>query len=203
MPSKLVDRYKPLFNDVRVKANLKIRAYLVRVLSDTGQVVREFHRLEELGVIHSYSRFYLDVDSIHRREGIPLGYYPEAILVSFVYEVTRSIIANEIPIFPNELQYEESGYVPSRVADNVKADKESLKKMGEDIETISFLHTVGLRQVAEDLLEALKRFYSLSDFEGSIKFFRKVVEALRNYVRNKNVTIVSDKRIKFLQEFLS
>jgi hypothetical protein len=50
-----------------------------------------------------------------------------------------------------------------------------------------------LFEIANDLTEALLRFEK-NDYEESIKFFRKVIEGLKNYIKEKTITIVSEDR---------
>jgi len=75
-----------------------------------------------------------------------------------------------------------------------------LKELGSTYEVIGHLSVAGLQDIAADLLEGLRRFYS-SDYEGSIKFFRKVVEGLRNVV--KETDVFEGNRKEFLYEYLS
>jgi len=53
-----------------------------------------------------------------------------------------------------------------------------LRELGGMYEVVDLLSTVGLQDISADLWEGLVRYYS-GDYEGSIKFFRKVVEGLR------------------------
>jgi hypothetical protein len=59
---------------------------------------------------------------------------------------------------------------------------------------------VGLQDISADLWEGLVRYYG-NDYEGSIKFFRKVVEGLRNIVKESDV--IEGSRKDHLYEYLS
>ncbi len=95
------------------------------------------------------------------------------------------------------------GYsLPDKVKMSVSTEREALERIGRNVEVIGLLYNAGLSNVAMDLAESLRRFY-MSDYEGTIKFARKVVEGMKKLVEEGKVSIASENRLKLLHDYLS
>jgi len=205
LPTDLTSKYALLFNAFeRGGADLYVRAFVIRIYNERGEVVREYAKVELLPVIHistSFDRlFFIDFTNFHIRDGIPVGYFAELLLINFRVRLKDGEV--EIPIFSNELYAKIDPVAPEGIMSSVEKEVETLRRLGRDIETVGMLYEVGLGTIAEDLMEGLVRFYG-HDPEGAITFFRKVVEGVRNYIRNNKILGMGEHRQKFLHEFLS
>jgi len=203
---QVAQRYPLLLELLKAESyELSIRAYINRVFNTKGEVVKEYKQLTLLNPVRvPLWGPCIDFTLYHVRDGIPQGYFIELLLINFRIKKKGQASVMETPIFPNEFHVELSAEVPESVKNLVKAQEEALKSIGRDIETVGLLFDVGLGHVAADLMEGLTRYY-MSDFEGAVKFFRKVVEGLRNYVGSKDVVIegMGENRRKLLGESLS
>ena len=199
IPGEIKDCYPSIFKLVDKGGNVKVRVYVVRAYNKEGEVIKEFRTMFSLTIIKKFN-YYLDFTNIHLMEGIPIGCCMEILLINFVLEFEKG--SYEIPIFPNEFRRSISYYAPEKAKNIVRTELNALRRIGEDLEVIGLLYRVGLHDIAGDITEALKRFY-MSDFEGSIKFFRKVIEGLRNTLQSGNVVIVNDRRTEFLRQYMS
>jgi len=207
LPSILTSHYPSMFHLVgEENIKISIRAYVDRIYNEEGNVVREFKKLDLLTIVkpYEYGDYYLDFTNYHVRFGVPVGYIVQIQLSSFRIESKNEI--REIPIFPNEFKIEivSRFEIPSAVISTIEREREALKQIGLDVEIIGLLQSFNLSSLAEDLLEGLTRFY-VSDFQGAIKFFRKVVEGLRRYIESKDAVIegMGDNRREILREFLT
>jgi len=195
LPYDIVEKYPSILGQAG-GLKVKVRAYIVRAYNEEGRVVKELRSMMPLEVVDNC----LKVTYLHLKEGIPVGYFIELVLINFIIPLEEGDF--EVPIFPNEFRKHLSYNTPEEVRRRVEEETYALEKIGRDIEVIGLLYKAGLHSIASDLTEALERFYK-HDYEGSIKFFRKVVEALRNIVQIKGIKIVSEKRTQFLREYLS
>lgn len=93
-------------------------------------------------------------------------------------------------------------FAPYALKEQIQKEMETLSKIGEAFETVGSLYQCGLDEVASDLTEGLLRMEK-NDPEGALKFFRKVVEALRTYVKKPEVIIISANRKDLVKRFLS
>lgn len=200
LPYEIRNKYPMIFKTVDAGMKVKARIYLNKVYNTDGDVIKEYKQLFILPVGKTYTNYYLDFTYFHIRDGIPIGYLLEFLLLTFVTEVEGRDI--ETPILPNEFKTEFSYAVPDEVEELVERERDALERIGRDVEVIGLLFNVGLSGVAADLTEALTRFYR-ADYEGSIKFFRKVVEGIRNMLKAGKVVVVNEKRTQFLYEYTS
>jgi len=201
IPHNIRIRYPSVFNAITQNNNVRARVYVSRFFNEKGDIIKEYKRLYVLKLIKDHNDYYLDLADFHIKDGIPVGYYVELLLISFIAPLADKGTI-EIPVFPNELIIERDVLLPDKIRGLIDSEKEALERVGRDIEIIGLLYSVGLVNIAADLIEALTRFY-ISDFEGSIKFFRKVIEGLRNYVREHEVPEMGKNRAELLKEFLS
>jgi len=71
---------------------------------------------------------------------------------------------------------------------------------GEAYEAIGKLYHINLPNIASDLQEGIVRF-NKGDIDGSIKFFRKVIEAFKLLINENNVG--SSNRAEALKKYLN
>jgi len=201
VPYSICNSYPYVFLALGSGHTVYVRVYVGRFFNKDGDVVKEYKHLFLLPVTGGYITYYIDFTYFHVNDGIPAGYFVEALITGFIVTLKdgRSV---ETPAFPNEFIVEKGFGVPDKVKSIVEAEKRALERVGRDIEVIGLLYAVGLQDVAADLVEALTRFY-MADYEGSIKFFRKVVEGLRNYIRGRDIPGMGAKRRELLEELAS
>jgi len=200
IPYEVSNKYKLIFRMLDENTKLDGRIYLSRFYSDEGKVVKEYKRLFLLPIKKVSYSYYVDFTPFHLHDGIPIGYFIEFSLLNLVYIINNMKL--ETPIFPNEFKVKMDISLPDKVKASIEMEKDALEKIGRDVEVIGILYHVGLNHIASDLTEALTRFY-IADYEGSIKFFRKVVEGLRNYVQDINTAGTTKKRLELLKNYLS
>jgi hypothetical protein len=203
LPSELSKHYSSVLDTYNLDSGiLKVyaRIHVSRVFNDKGEIVKEIGETIESSVKASFVGFVTDLVSLHRRHGIPIGYFLELLLLAFI--IKRDSTRTEISVYPNEFRHAISFWAPYNVKVLVENYVDTLKKVkvGELFETINLLDSTGLHDLGSDLLEGLRRFYN-GDYEGSIKFFRKVVEGLRDIVKQTNV--FEGHRKDFLNQYLS
>ena len=205
LPTELTGHYSSIFNPATFTTsglNVYANAHIYRVFNEEGDVVKEFNKdivapVAELDGF--YPTYILDLTEVHLGYGIPIGYFLEVLLISLT--VKSGSKQFEMLIYPDEFRLSEPPSTPPpKVSALVQGNVNVLKELGSTYEVIGHLSVAGLQDIATDLLEGLRRFYS-SDYEGSIKFFRKVVEGLRNVV--KGTDVFEGNRKEFLSEYLS
>ena len=199
--STLYTRYSAVFRLLDYGYDIRLRVYLDRFFNENGDVVKEYKQLFILPLVKiSLINYYVDFTDFHLRDGIPIGYYVYVILMGFVYEENGE--THEVPIFPNEFLIENSELMlPENLSRALNIEKTVLERAGKEMGVIALLYQVGLNNIAADLFEALRRFYA-SDYEGAIKFFRKVVEGLRNFVQNSRLEGLGESRQNALLDYL-
>ncbi|MDK6028881.1 hypothetical protein QPL79_05850 [Ignisphaera sp. 4213-co] len=200
IPYNLYNKYSLILEKSRGSEEIKIRGYLSRIYREDGEVIMELKRFEELPVRVWFFSYYVDLTYIHIIEGIQPGYYISILFVNFIHKLNDKII--ETPIAPNEFLVLEGSGVPDTVKKLVRTEVEILESVAKDFEVVGFLYKAELKNVALDLLEALRRFYT-PDYEGSIIFARKVVEGLRNLVEKGVIPIPGEKRAELFRDYLS
>jgi len=183
-----------------------IRCFLNRVYTKKGKPTLQpkktfiftIHKPKEYGPAR------LDLSHYAFYEGVPKGYWIEILATNFVYkhEDQSGEQVTEFPIYPREMKDDVEFYAPTTLKEQIQKEMEALNKIGEAFETVGYLYQSGFNEMASDLTEGLLRI-ERNDHEGAIKFFRKVTEALREYVKRPEVTIISDNRTQILKRFLS
>jgi len=200
LPSRLREGYPTVFELVDNGYKVWVRAYVDRFYNEGGNVVKEYKRLFMLPLEKHIVSYYADLTHFHVVGGVPVGYFISVLLITFVIESKEGTA--EIPIFPNEFIVEKEVGLPDKLSASLEAERRALRQVGRDVEVVGLLYKAELGDIASDLVEALKRFY-MSDYEGAIKFFRKVVEGLRNYVQSNRLEGVGDNRRELLRDYLS
>ena len=207
LPTELTEHYSSIFNPATFTtsgSNVYANAHISRVFNEEGDVVKEFNKdvVAPVAGLFLFPTYVLDLTEVHLGYGIPIGYFLEVLLISLT--VKSGSKQFETLIYPDEFKYLELSLTPLKASTKasilVKGNVNLLKELGSTYEVIGHLRVAGLQDIAADLLEGLRRFYS-SDYEGSIKFFRKVVEGLRNVV--KETDVFEGNRKEFLSEYLS
>jgi hypothetical protein len=135
---------------------------------------------------------------MHLDYGIPIGYFLEVLLISLIVKSESKQYG--VVVYPDEFRYSMPPTIPQKVSSLVTGYARVLRELGGMYEVVDLLGTVGLQEISADLWEGLVRFYG-GDYEGSIKFFRKVVEGLRNIV--KGTDAIEGSRRDYLYEYLS
>jgi len=202
IPDDILNKYPSFSKLSESSGNVNLRIYLNRVYNERGEVIEEYKLLFTVPLkVYKYQYYkegYADFSHFHITKGIPIGYFAEFLLLNFVIKSEDK--AFETPIFPNEFRVM-MGYVPDSIKEKINSEQNALKKVGADFEVIGLLYNyLDLHEIAGDLSEALTRFYE-TDYEGSIKFFRKVVEGLKNFIE-KNKIIPSKNRHEALDDYL-
>jgi len=198
LPTQLGTHYGSTLRSASSRgAPVHARVHLGRVFSDGGKIVREIGEVVEVPVYVSFNLI-VDLAQVHLRYGIPLRYFLEVFLVSFIIGVEPS--RHELAVFPHEFKYSISLWAPLELKSMVEPYLDELRRVGEAYEVVGLLSGAGLSNLAGDLAEGLRRFY-WGDYEGAIKFFRRVVESLRNLV--EQAEIFSKSRKELLHAYLS
>jgi len=186
IPKSLAEVYPHILYDINVEG---FRALWFRAYSNEGRVIVEPYKEIELKTGSHYETYkvrdkvvrhyvkHVEVTDLVKSEGLGKGYIMEIHFLSFIRKEPYKG-AEEIPIFPNELRVEVDESVPYRIKEEVEMERILHEEISSEIEAIGLLKNIGLRTVAEDLRNALIR-YRRQDWEGSIKFFRKVVESFK------------------------
>lgn len=175
-------------------AGAAIRAYLNRVYNEDRKIVLQPRKSIILKVQSpktTYGSFRLDLDPLIDL-GIAKRYTAEILAINFV------ATNNEIPILPNELEVDAYDL---EIGQRINEEVLTLRKIGEFFETIGLLHQSGLHDIANDLTDGLTRVEKY-DYEGAIKFFRKVVEGFRVISGNQDLDS-SKNRSTAISDFLT
>jgi len=200
IPYEVSNMYPLIFKAIERDHHLKGRVYLNRFYNEKGKVIKEYKQLFVLPIKKISYTYYLDFTRFHLQDGVPVGYIVEFLLLGLISIIKDRV--SEIPIFPNEFKVKIGTTVPDKVKESIEMERDALEQIGRDIEIIGILYDVSLQHIASDLIEALTRFY-IADYEGSIKFFRKVIEGLRNHVQDKGIKGMSENRLELLKVYLS
>jgi hypothetical protein len=200
LPTELVKHYSYILSPLTIAGGKKYaKVHIRRVFNEEGDVVREVNESIEVPVLEFKSHTcVLDLAEMHFRYGIPIGYFLEVLLISLI--VKNESKQYGVVVYPDEFRYSMPPNIPQKVSNLVMGYARVLRELGGMYEVVDLLGTVGLQDVSADLWEGLVRFYG-NDYEGSIKFFRKVVEGLRNIV--KEADAIEGSRKEHLYEYLS
>jgi hypothetical protein len=201
LPTELTKHYDSIFNPliITTRSYVYARVHVRRVFNEEGDVVKEVNGNIEALVIERETNIYvLDLTKIHLDYGIPIGYFLEVLLISLTVESGTKQYG--MVVYPDEFRYSMPPNIPQKVSNLVTGYAHVLRELGGMYEVVDLLSTVGLQDISADLWEGLVRFYG-NDYEGSIKFFRKVVEGLRNIV--KETDAIEGSRKEHLYEYLS
>ena len=169
------------------------------MFNEEGDIVREVNESIEVPVLEFKSDTYvLDLTGMHLDYSIPIGYFLEVLLISLIVKSESKQYG--VVVYPDEFRYSMPPNIPQKISNLVTGYAHVLRELGGMYEVVDLLSTVGLQEISADLWEGLVRFYD-GDYEGSIKFFRKVVEGLRNIV--KGTDAIEGSRRDHLYEYLS
>lgn len=220
LPKGLVEDYKPVIFQAHMYAIAgdpldipfaRAEINTGRLFNESGEVVKEINSVATVdvrccprqslrgitpGIISD--EYCIDITSVAGGLELPLGYCLEVLLISLIVRI-ESLGQSEYVVYPLEFKYNLEG-APDKMRVIVESYASSLKRVKALLEPPIVLAKIGLKGLSADLVEGLESFYS-GDFEGSIKFFREVVEGLRNYVREK--PMFGSKRDGLLHDYLS
>jgi hypothetical protein len=200
LPKELTKHYDSVFNPliITTRSDVYARVHVRRVFNEEGDVVKEINENVEAPVIEWGTNFYvLDLTKIHLDYSIPIGYFLEVLLISLT---AKSGTEQYRVVYPDEFRYSMPSTIPQKVLNLVMGYARVLRELGGMYEVVDLLSTVGLQEISADLWEGLVRFYG-NDYEGSIKFFRKVVEGLRKITEKTDV--IEGSRKERLHRYLS
>lgn len=202
--SKLRTSYPDLFGSQNV------RVYLNRIYNNRSKKIIHEPK-ESLVISFSTSRVgYVDLDvtDIVRKYSIPKDYLIELMIISLVKESnvrlhkisTGEVIVRtvEYPIFPKEFVIE---CYDTEIMKRIEEETSSYQRISESYQAVGFLHQKGQLTIGENLLKALVRFDN-NDYEGSIKFFRNVLDGLKNLLKDTEIT-ASTNRNEVIREFVT
>ena len=185
---------------------MSIRFFLNRVYTENGKVTLQPKQTFVFAIDKpQYGSAKLDLSPYPLYEGVPKDYWVEIVAINFVLrqkDQSGQQTVTEFPIYPKEMKVNVDGYAPYSIKEQIKKEMEFLGKIGEAFETVGSLYQYGFHEIASDLTEGLLRI-ERNDHEGAIKFFRKVVEALRDYVKKPEVIVISANRTDLVKRFLS
>ena len=210
LPRDLIQKY-PIINRISSKKlKLFLKIIVEKIYNENGTLVNEFLRSEELPVFYQevsdfrfsqiYSPYFVDFTNYHIKYGIPVENIIQSLLMSFKYEDEGG--TKEIAIYPGELRVFVDQGAPPILKSKMELDKASIEQVERNMVTIALLQNIGLDDVANDLLEGLLRYHT-NDFEGSIKFFRKVIEKIKQTLDVIDIKDLSEKRKDFLKQYVS
>lgn len=189
-----------------MKDGMGIRCFLNRVYSEKGKQTLQPKKTFIFKIIkpNKYASAKLDLTPFAFNQGIPRGYWVEILATNFVSTQDQSgkQKVTEFPIYPKEIKLDIVNFAPYSLQEQIKKEIETLNKIGEAFETVGSLYQAGFDEIASDLTEGLLRMEN-NDHEGALKFFRKVIEALRTYVKKPEVIVVSANRKEVVKRFLS
>jgi len=200
LPTELISHYSYILSPLTIVGGKKYaKVHVRRVFNEEGDVVREVNESIEAPVLEFKSHTcVLDLAEMHFRYGIPIGYFLEVLLISLTAKSESKQYG--VVVYPDEFRYSMPPTIPQKVSNLVMGYARVLRELGGMYEVVDLLNTVGLQDISADLWEGLVRYYS-GDYEGSIKFFRKVVEGLRKIADKTDV--IEEGRKERLHRYLS
>jgi len=193
IPKPIVEHYYYVFTNIYAQGMVKV--FIDKVYSIQWTSVKEYKIMHTCSLKRITDVFQVDISHL-KRDGLPQGYY----ILLTLFSIT-TLKGETFPVFPNEFRIfiEEGLNVPQHVI----AEVESLSRLQEGLDIVAYLQDVGLQPIAVDLMEGLRRF-NAGDYEGAIKFFRKVVEGWRNLLQKQDFSIpVREGRREALRDYAS
>lgn len=189
---KLRDKY-PKF----CVQDVDLLIFINRIFNEKYDVIRALKITIEAPVVAEnigFSTYYrLNLFNVMAKYGIPKDYYIEVVASNFISkDKTQTIM---IPIFPNEIILD----CDYGIEEIIRKEVENIRKISETYEIIGKLYHIGLMEIADDLRDGIVRS-ERGDIDGSIKFFRKVIEGFESWV-NEDV-VGSSNRVKALKKYL-
>jgi hypothetical protein len=181
-----LQRYYP--NDV--KEHSKLFFIISRVFNDELKEINiSFDVPFEREVIlerSSYSKaYFLKIEDIVDQYHIAKDYFIE-VIIRYVNSNGKIKM-----IFPGEIRFDGNEKIPDLFPNGVEIRIDQL----EPHETATKLASLNHPNISADLIQSIKRYRS-GDFEGSIKFSRKVVEGIRQ-LKIEDIINESNRQDKF------
>lgn len=171
-----------------------VRVFLNRIFNEKREVVQQARKTSMLQIImpkQLYGVVRLDTGPLLQL-GIAKNQIPEILAMNFV------LADGEVPILPNEFEVDAFDTI---IRERIVEELSALQAIGVSFETVGVLHQWGFHDIANDLTEGLVRMEK-NDYDGAIKFFRKVVEGFK-VISDKQGLDPSKNRSDAISDFLS
>lgn len=176
------------------KAGVNLVIFISRIFNEEHKVIKTINLSTEVPIVTTGIFPQIDLLDIMLKYGIPKDYYIEIIASNFVTHHNKEKVL--VPIFPNEIFLD----CDISIIEIIKEDMQLIQKIGESFELIGKLYHLGFTRIAEDLRNGLLRFEK-RDIDGSIKFFRKVIEALQKLI-NQDI-FESSNRMEAIKKYMT
>lgn len=156
-----------------------------------------------------YDRCTMKIDDLVKKHSLPVNYY--IVLAIYGLRVFGSVksrsneeyvkrITKFYPILPDSVEKVGFDEDTQSIWEDVKQRIEFVMKIAKEYGYWSMLVDTPLSNIADDLMEASSR-YNMGDYEGAVKFYRKVVEGIRNFLQGVSRIDGSENRAKALLDF--
>lgn len=166
-----------------ITEDTRCNAYLSRIFNEAHEVCVEPRVFSTLDLLSTKEydgnkdvmNYYLDIDELAHQLSIPDGYYAEILLTSLLNKRF-----GEKVVFPNETKR----YIAKDLEKLVEERMNVLSNISATTQSHSFLGELGLGDIAKDLSIGYSRF-EIGDYDGAIKYYRRVIEGYKNYLIEK------------------
>ncbi len=155
-----------------------------------------------------YDRCTMKISDLVKKHSLPVKYY--IVLAIYGIRVSGTIKNNSdeyierinilYPILPDSV--EKVGFTKDtlNIWEDVKQKIDLVMRITKEYSYWSMLIGTPLSGIVDDLMEASSR-YNMGDYEGAIKFYRKVIEGIRNFLQTASKIDGSEKRAEVLLNF--
>ncbi len=201
LPDEISRAYPIIGTSLNYAKNIVVaQVYINRFFNREGRIVKEYKKMQDVLIKKFNYNFILDLEKFNIFDGIPLDSFVDLLITNIIF--FKNNTKYMFPVFPNEFRKYFDPSASAKIKSFIDTEIEKLEKIGSTLEVIGMLYQIGLPDIANDLSEGLKR-YHITDYEGSIKFFRKVVEGWKNILKNKKykINIPSETRVEKLQKY--
>jgi len=202
----IINKYIHVFRSLKDDEKIYVVTYLHNIYNEKGETIKEYRKFYTAPIRMSMDllgqKFHIDVSSL-ATDGIPVGYILIQTLFALHVKNIHNATSIKIPILPGEYHLYYDNDIPSGALTRINYEISSLSRLTRELDVVFYLSEVGLEALANDLMEGLRRF-NAGDYEGAIKFFRKVVEGWRNLLQQQDFSIpVGEKRREALRDYVS
>ncbi len=157
------------------------------------------------------SRYNMVIYDLIKKHSLPVGYY--IVLAIYGIRVTINVVEKfsrerkhvesvikVYPILPDSIEKVGFNENTHGIWEDVEEKMEFINKIAREYGTWSMVVDTPLSNVVSDLMEASAR-YNMGDYEGAVKFYRKVIEGMKNFLQNVDRVDGSEKRADALLDF--
>jgi len=159
--------FKPDYTGQEIRANI----ILYKVFNNERELIQEVMKHYSLEIIDEH---YICIEDICKELSIPVNYF----IVFDVISIRKGY--REFPVLPRDVKLNSDDVELGKV---VEKEIHEIKRIRETYEAPLLLSNAGLEAISRDLTEGLRRF-EIRDYEGSIKFFRKTCEGLKEHLKS-------------------